>query len=639
MPSVHAVSYDRHAGQRWRLRAHFGFAAEDALVTLATDELPNLAMMLPVCLVRQEGGFVPAAMLGLRPGENLMVDNAGRWLGKFVPAAFKSYPFLLGTSADGQRLLCIDEDAGLADDDEAGEPFFVAPGQPSPALAGILEVLRGGEQSRAVTVAVCALLDQHGLIQPWHIALPSPTGTRHITDLFRIDEAALGRLPAEALAELSRAGALAVAYCQLLSVQHVATLRELAAARAEAVVRAQMARLADRSASPAVAAPMPVVATAPKVLLVTFDWSTLVEMPYVLRQAGCEVHVLCPSFNRTLTSGFYHHWINAGESLDTLLTQLAKLAASGTYHAIIIGDDPILWKIYRENIGALLHLLPVRRAEALPVLSKVGFSEYCRDHAIASPAFIRMDNADATSEVLLSLGLPIVLKENYSNGGAGVRILHDEAAFLQFVASHDFSEPLLAQRHIAGDVVGVDALFKDGELLELVCAYDIDATLGPASKRRYFANPPELEDIFIRLGRSALLHGFVNGTLIKEATTQRYFLLEADPRPTKWVVFGRWFGHDFAAAYQRFINAGVPCEVAVRPNVGELDSKLAEVEHFPTHFVRLMQAGRRDEALLHLLDYDRNLRYLVYDPVLLAANTQEISRQLTGWQAPECRDR
>lgn len=630
MSNVHAISYERHAGRRWRVTEHYGFAAADALVPLAVDELPNAAMTLPVCLVRQDGGFVPAAMLGLRPGENLMVDDAGRWQGKYIPAAFRSHPFLLGTSADDQRLLCMDEDAGLAAGDEAGEPFFIAPGQPSPALAGILALLSGGEQGRAVTVAVCALLDKHGLIQPWPIALPSPTGTRHLTDLFRIDEDALGRLPAAALAELSQAGALAAAYCQLLSMQHVATLQELAAARAEAAVRAQMARLADRSAPPAVAAPMPVAAAAPKVLLVTFDWSTLVEMPYVLRQAGCEVHVLCPGFNRTLTSGFYHHWINAGESLDTLLTQLAKLAASNTYQSIMIGDDPILWKIYRENIVALRHLLPVRRAGALPMLSKVGFSELCRDHAIPTPAFIGMGNADAASDVLRSLGLPIVLKENYSNGGAGVRILHDEAAFLQFVASYDFNEPLLAQRHITGDVVSIDALFKDGELLELACAYDVDATLGPASKRRYFANQSELEDIFIRLGRSALLHGFVNGTTIKDVLTQRFFLLEADPRPTKWVAYGRWFGRDFAAAYKRFISATGAADAAAQRNVGEFDPRLAEVEHFPTHFVRLMRSGRRDEALLHLLDYDRNLRYLVYDPVLLAANMREISHQLTG---------
>lgn len=629
MSRIHAVSYERHAALRWRARAHFGFAAADALVPLTVDELPNVAMTLPVCLIRQEGGYAPAAMLGLRAGENLMVDDAGRWLGKWVPAAYRAYPFLLGTSEDGQRLLCMDEGAGLAAGDEDGEPFFVAPGQPTPALAAILALLRDGEQRRAITVAICALLEKHGLIQPWPIALSSPGGTRHITDLFRIDEVALGLVPADALAELNQAGALSAAYCQLLSMRHVATLQDLAAARSEVAVRAAMARLACVAAPQSAATPVPDAVTAPKVLLVTFDWSTLVELPYVLRQAGCEVHVLCPSFNRTLTGGFFHHWINAGDSLETLLAQLATLDASGTYHSIIIGDDPILWKIYREKIGALWHLLPVRRAEALPMLSKIGFSELCRDQAIAAPAFMRMDSAAQAGDVLRSLGLPIVLKENYSNGGAGVWIFDDEAAFLQFAATYGYSEPLLAQQHIAGEVVGIDALFKDGELLELACAYDVDSSLGPASKRRYFANSPEVEAIFGQLGRAALLHGFVNGTLIRESATQRYFLLEADPRPTKWVAYGRWFGRDFTAACKLWL--GGERAAAIKREAGTFDAQRAEVEHFPTHFVRLMRAGRRDEALLHLLDYDRNLRYLVYDPVLLAANTREISRQLTAW--------
>ena len=52
--------------------------------------------------------------------------------------------------------------------------------------------------------------------------------------MFQIDEAALNALPDEAFLELRRAGALLIAYGQLLSMQHLPLLGQLADAHAKA---------------------------------------------------------------------------------------------------------------------------------------------------------------------------------------------------------------------------------------------------------------------------------------------------------------------------------------------------------------------------------------------------------------------
>ncbi len=77
-------------------------------------------------------------------------------------------------------------------------------------------------------------MHKHQLIQPWPIKLQTTAGEQAVEGLFRIDEAALNQLPAEALIELRNTGALLCAYCQLLSMQHLQTLGQLAAARAQA---------------------------------------------------------------------------------------------------------------------------------------------------------------------------------------------------------------------------------------------------------------------------------------------------------------------------------------------------------------------------------------------------------------------
>ena len=212
----------------------------------------------------------------------------------------------------------------------------------------------------------------------------------------------------------------------------------------------------------------PAPGPAPRILLVTWNWSTLTEMPYLLKQAGCAVDVLCPAGNWAIRNSFFDRWIDAGDSLESLLQALIALVDGAGYRHIMIGDDPILWAIYRNRIAALWPLLPVKNTAALPILNKLGLAEHCRRHGIATPDFCRVEGRADALQALRVLGLPLVLKENYSNGGAGVRVFRDAAAYQAFVEAHEFREPLLAQRFIQGRHVDVEALFKEGRLLHHV---------------------------------------------------------------------------------------------------------------------------------------------------------------------------
>ena len=235
--SYQAISRERHGEQRWQRPAHYAFAAGDALVPLTAAELPKAVLSLPLAFIEQAGAFVPVAVLGLQPGSNLFVTPDQRWAGNYIPAAFRSYPFRLAPTGDGQQALCIDEASGLVTsglDSPAGERFFDEDGQPAQAVRDMLNFLHQIEQSRLATAAACAALHQHGLIRPWPITVKTDAGEQQVAGLYQTDEAALGQLPGDALHQLAQAGALAVAYCQLLSMQHLPALGALAQARAQA---------------------------------------------------------------------------------------------------------------------------------------------------------------------------------------------------------------------------------------------------------------------------------------------------------------------------------------------------------------------------------------------------------------------
>ena len=51
-------------------------------------------------------------------------------------------------------------------------------------------------------------------------------------------------------------------------------------------------------------------------------------------------------------------------------------------------------------------------------------------------------------------------------------------------------------------------------------------------------------------------------------------------------------------------------------------------EFFPTHAAKLFNQGRTNEAIQHLVDYKRNTRYTLYDPILLKAKMDSLQQSL-----------
>ena len=240
MPNFQAVSKTTHADKRWKRYDNYHFASLDAVAPLVVQELPRALMHLPLGFIQQQDVFVPVVVLGLQAGQNLFVTADGRWIGGYTPAAYRGYPFQLAAAPDGQSVLVIDEDSGLVSDAE-GEAFFDEEGKPAKAVKDVLDFLSQVQTNRALTQRICAVLAEHHLIQPWPIKVQGEAGERTVEGLYRIDEAAMNALAPEAFEALRQAGALPVAYCQLLSMQHLQTLGKLAEAHASAKAQSQAA--------------------------------------------------------------------------------------------------------------------------------------------------------------------------------------------------------------------------------------------------------------------------------------------------------------------------------------------------------------------------------------------------------------
>lgn len=231
MAEIHAVTRERHGNLRWHKPVNFSAFARDTVVVLASHELAKAMQALPVAFMMKEELCLPVAVLGLQAEQNLFVAADGSWLGKYIPLQYRTHPFrLLRRSEQEDYILCINEAQANLTGSGPGEPFFGDDGKPAPAVGDITNQLMHFEKDRTVSRRRYEQLKQLELVEPWPIKVQKPDGSETgLAGLYRVNETRLRELSGEEMVALRDTGAFMVLYAQLLSMQNLMVLGELAA--------------------------------------------------------------------------------------------------------------------------------------------------------------------------------------------------------------------------------------------------------------------------------------------------------------------------------------------------------------------------------------------------------------------------
>ena len=196
--------------------------AQTNLVPLTVTEFAPAALSYPVIFVGD--ARMPVAVMALRGGENLFVNDAGEFRPEaYIPAYVRRYPFVFANDEAQKRLiLCVDRDAPFIKDGGA-TPLFID-GKPSPYVDQAMEFCNNFELERQRTDAFIKLLTDLDLLDTREAVFTprNPDGTsaapQKIAEYFAVSEDKLKALPAEKLAELRDNGALGQIYAHLVSL-------------------------------------------------------------------------------------------------------------------------------------------------------------------------------------------------------------------------------------------------------------------------------------------------------------------------------------------------------------------------------------------------------------------------------------
>lgn len=231
MPQWIALSPTQHAGQNYLPRDGYHFADQLNVAGILLAELNKLLPHYVVVLIKEGEHFQPMVLLGV--GErNLYVAPDGKWLGTYVPANLRGYPFTLANSDQpGEKVFAIDEQH-LSDNQ--GEALFDEEGQLAGTAAQTLDFLAQCDSNRAATQQACNALQRAGVIEQWPLTIERGEGQEPLTvnGLHRINEQALNSLETDVYATLKGAP-MALAYAQMFSMSQLNQLAERAKFHAE----------------------------------------------------------------------------------------------------------------------------------------------------------------------------------------------------------------------------------------------------------------------------------------------------------------------------------------------------------------------------------------------------------------------
>jgi len=222
------VSPQRHGNKSLKAGGTFSYAKGVNSVPLMAAEFDAASQEYAVVFAGEAGSMMPVALLGLRDGENVFVDEQGKWTGKYVPAFVRQYPFVFASSDRGDTFtLCVDTTFEGLNEDGIGERLFDAAGERTQFLRNVLGFLQAYQVQYRLTRRFVQKLEDLNLLDAMEAQAVVEGGQRVKLGGFRVvNRERLRAVAGDKLAEFARSGELDLIYAHLHSLRNVNTLAQ-----------------------------------------------------------------------------------------------------------------------------------------------------------------------------------------------------------------------------------------------------------------------------------------------------------------------------------------------------------------------------------------------------------------------------
>ena len=212
-------------------------------LALSASEFTAASRDYPIAFAcGEDGRFAPVVLLGLADKQNLFIGPGGDWdPASYLPAYVRRYPFCMtrvnvSGKEQPERIACVEKRALSA----AGDALYDDKGEPLPVWETMRKLLFEFEADLARTEALCKIVIELGLLEPFHMqAKPDGGEPFTLTGMFRVNEQKISALAADQLKELVKNGVLPRIYAHIMSMSNFSKLLSRRATRAKSAEKAE----------------------------------------------------------------------------------------------------------------------------------------------------------------------------------------------------------------------------------------------------------------------------------------------------------------------------------------------------------------------------------------------------------------
>jgi hypothetical protein len=223
--SVVPLSRERH--QDWSVDMGQGYHFTNATnsIYVAGTEFPTAAREYPIVFAKDSlGTLVPVALLGLAQNQNLMLGENGTWLGTYIPAYIRRYPFILA-DADGTGTsfaVCVDESFSGFNTVGEGIRLMTENGEHGEVLANSVKFLEEFHKHSAVTTQFCTAVAEADLVESMQANFSMKSGSQFsLSGLFCVPRAKVKSMSAEQLKLFADRDYLDLLYLHIYSLSNM----------------------------------------------------------------------------------------------------------------------------------------------------------------------------------------------------------------------------------------------------------------------------------------------------------------------------------------------------------------------------------------------------------------------------------
>ena len=230
---IKPITKEEHKDWSYVGLSHYMHAKNDAIVPILIAELDRVISTNPVVFIENNKTLGLYSLQSLLPNMNLMINNEGKWIHNYIPARYRSLPFVLATDSTStnnkEKVLCYVEDLNCVSKsiDSKSTKIFNSNNDLSEDMNRVFEFLKSIEHNELVTQKALLAIQEADIIEDWSLSIKLSDGEKNMKGLKRINIEKLKSLSGKILQNLNSTGGLNICFANILSLNNIENLKQI----------------------------------------------------------------------------------------------------------------------------------------------------------------------------------------------------------------------------------------------------------------------------------------------------------------------------------------------------------------------------------------------------------------------------